>query len=201
MWSLIGDNNRDWVSFEMAAQSLGAMTVGIYRDVLDEEVAFLINASGAKAAYVEDQEQLDKFLHLGDQVPTVQTLVYSDPRGMRRFDDPRVLSMEALKEIGNKAHAADSSAYDKHVDGGSGDDVAILCTTSGTTSNPKLAGCSTAFIRHVHKYLAADPKGSDDEYVSVLPLPWIMEQIYCFGFGCARMKVTSLRATRRPCMI
>ncbi len=189
--AMIGDNNRDWVSVEMAAQSLGAMTIGIYRDVLDEEVAFLVNASGAKAAYVEDQEQLDKFLHLGDQVPSVQTLFYSDPRGMRRFDDPRVLSIEALKEIGSKAHDADGSAFDKHVDGGSGDDVAILCTTSGTTSNPKLAELQHgAFIRHVQKYLSADPKGPDDEYVSVLPLPWIMEQVYCFGFGLiARMKV------------
>ena len=45
-------------------------------------------------------------------------------------------------------------------------------------------------IRHCAGYLEADPKGPDDEYVSVLPLPWIMEQIYVLGWGLmGRMKV------------
>ena len=34
-------------------------------------------------------------------------------------------------------------------------------------------------LNHAKNYLDADPKNSNDEYVSVLPLPWIMEQTYC----------------------
>jgi long-chain acyl-CoA synthetase len=45
-------------------------------------------------------------------------------------------------------------------------------------------------LRHCAIYLAFDPKGPEDEYVSVLPLPWIMEQIYVLGKGLlCRMKV------------
>jgi long-chain acyl-CoA synthetase len=45
-------------------------------------------------------------------------------------------------------------------------------------------------LRHCATYLTFDPKGPDDEYVSVLPLPWIMEQIYALGMGLlSRMKV------------
>jgi long-chain acyl-CoA synthetase len=71
------------------------------------------------------------------------------------------------------------------------DDIAIRCTTSGTTARPKLAMLTSgAMVRHCGAYLKADPKGPQDEYVSVLPLPWIMEQIYCVGWGLlARMKV------------
>src|SRR6201747_1471357 len=44
--------------------------------------------------------------------------------------------------------------------------------------------------RHCAAYLAFDPKGPDDEYVSVLPLPWIMEQVYALGKGLlCRMKI------------
>ncbi len=73
----------------------------------------------------------------------------------------------------------------------SGEEAAILCTTSGTTSNPKLAMLSAGrLIRHCEAYLAVDPKGPDDEYVSVLPLPWIMEQVYAVGKALvARMRV------------
>ena len=45
-------------------------------------------------------------------------------------------------------------------------------------------------LRHCATYLAFDPKGPDDEYVSVLPLPWIMEQVYVLGKGLlCRMKI------------
>ena len=73
----------------------------------------------------------------------------------------------------------------------SGEDVAILCTTSGTTANPKLAMLAAGrVLKHCATYLAFDPKGPDDEYVSVLPLPWIMEQVYALGKGLlCRMKV------------
>jgi long-chain acyl-CoA synthetase len=47
-----------------------------------------------------------------------------------------------------------------------------------------------AIIRHCRAYLAVDPKGPADDYVSVLPLPWIMEQIYALGkWLVCRMKV------------
>ena len=69
--------------------------------------------------------------------------------------------------------------------------MAILCTTSGTTARPKLAMLTgRALIRHCESYLKADPRGPEDDYVSVLPLPWIMEQLYVLGWGLiARMRV------------
>ena len=81
--------------------------------------------------------------------------------------------------------------YDRLVDATKGEDVAILCTTSGTTANPKLAMLAAGrVLKHCATYLAFDPKGPDDEYVSVLPLPWIMEQVYVLGKGLlCRMKV------------
>src|SRR5712691_11199812 len=71
------------------------------------------------------------------------------------------------------------------------EDTAILCTTSGTTANPKLAMLAAGrVLRHCATYLTFDPKGPDDEYVSVLPLPWIMEQVYVLGKGLlCRMKI------------
>ena len=69
---LIGDNRPDWVCGEIAAHAVGAMSLGMYRDALDEEVAFLITYSGARAVFAEDEEQVDKLLALGDRIGTVQ---------------------------------------------------------------------------------------------------------------------------------
>src|SRR5438270_3774920 len=188
---IIGDNRPDWVSAEIAAHAIGAMSLGLYRDVLDEEAAYLLSYGEARLVFAEDEEQVDKLLALADRVPNLKHIVYSDPRGMRKYDDPRLMEADKLAALGRDRAAREPSLYDKLVDATKGEDVAILCTTSGTTANPKLAMLAAGrVLRHCATYLTFDPKGPEDEYVSVLPLPWIMEQIYALGKGLlCRMKV------------
>jgi long-chain acyl-CoA synthetase len=185
---LIGDNRPDWVAGEIASHALGAMTLGAYRDVLEDELAYLLEYGQATLVFAEDEEQVDKLLNLEDRIPSVRWIVYSDPRGMRKYDDPRLVHANALAQMGD---ALDPGLYDRMVDETDGEAVAILCTTSGTTSDPKLAMLSAGrLLRHCATYLSFDPKGPDDEYVSVLPLPWIMEQVYAVGWALiSRMKV------------
>jgi len=188
---VIGDNRPDWVAAEIATHAIGAMSLGLYRDVLDEEAAYLLSYGEARLVFAEDEEQVDKLLNLADRAPNLKHIVYSDPRGMRKYDDPRLLEADKLAAMGRERAAREPGLYDQLVDATRGEDCAILCTTSGTTANPKLAMLAAGrVLRHCATYLAFDPKGPDDEYVSVLPLPWIMEQVYVLGKGLlCRMKV------------
>ncbi|RAI36132.1 long-chain fatty acid--CoA ligase [Rhodoplanes serenus] len=179
---LIGDNRPDWVAGQIAAHALGAMSLGIYRDVLEDELEYLLSNGEAKVVFAEDEEQVDKLLGVGERVPSMKHIVYSDPRGMRKYDDPRLLSAEALAKRGRDRHAREPGLYDRLVDATEGEAVAVLCTTSGTTARPKIAMLSAVrTLRHAAAYLGCDPKEPGDDYVSVLPLPWIMEQVYVFG--------------------
>jgi long-chain acyl-CoA synthetase len=188
---IIGDNRPDWVAAEIASHAIGAMSLGLYRDVLDEEAAYLLNYGEARLVFAEDEEQVDKLLSLADRAPHLKHIVYSDPRGLRKYDDPRLMPAGKLAAMGRERAGREAGLYDRLVDATSGEDVAILCTTSGTTAHPKLAMLAAGrILRHCATYLAFDPKGPDDEYVSVLPLPWIMEQVYVLGKGLlCRMKV------------
>jgi long-chain acyl-CoA synthetase len=188
---IIGDNRPDWVAAEIASHAIGAMSLGLYRDVLDEEAAYLLTYGEAKLVFAEDEEQVDKLLNLADRAPQLKHIVYSDPRGMRKYDDPRLIEADKLAAMGRDRAAREPALYDRLVDATKGEDCAILCTTSGTTAHPKLAMLAAGrVLRHCAAYLAFDPKGPDDEYVSVLPLPWIMEQVYALGKGLlCRMKI------------
>src|SRR4051795_12621308 len=79
--ALIGDNRPDWVAGEIAAHALGGLSLGIYRDALDNEVAYLLAHAEARAVFAEDEEQVDKLLGLGDRIPSVRHIIYADPRG------------------------------------------------------------------------------------------------------------------------
>lgn len=188
---IIGDNRPDWVAAEVAAHAIGGMSLGMYRESLPEEVLYLLTYGETKIVFAEDEEQVDKLLELSGRTPHLKHIVYSDPRGMRKYSDPRLIDADALAKLGRDRAAREPELYDRLVDTTKADDVAILCTTSGTTSNPKLAMLTAgSVLRHCASYLAFDPKGPGDEYVSVLPLPWIMEQVYALGKGLlSRMKI------------
>lgn len=179
---LLGDNRPEWVWGELAAHAIKGFSLGIYQDSMHEEVAYLINYAKAKVVVAEDEEQCDKLLELGDEIPSVEFIIYCDPRGMRKYDDPRLIDVEQVYKKGQLIDKADPDKYLNMVAATKGSDLSILCTTSGTTSKPKLAQLhSGTFLDHCAAYLRADPRSPGDNYVSVLPLPWIMEQVYVVG--------------------
>ena len=135
--ALIGNNRPEWVWGEVAAHALGAMSLGIYQDSIGDEVTYLLTYAEAKIVIAEDEEQVDKLLDLIGDSPSVRHVVYCDPRGMRKYRDPRLIGLEQLSRDGEEADAADPGLYAREVAAGRGDDVAILCTTSGTTSLPE----------------------------------------------------------------
>ncbi|MBE4004937.1 long-chain fatty acid--CoA ligase [Vibrio parahaemolyticus] len=179
---LLGDNRPEWVWGELAAHAIKGYSLGIYQDSMHEEVAYLINYAKAKVVIAEDEEQCDKLLELGDEIPSVEYIIYCDPRGMRKYDDPRLIDVEQVYKKGQLIDKANPDKYLNMVAATKGSALSILCTTSGTTSKPKLAQLhSGTFLDHCAAYLRADPRSPGDNYVSVLPLPWIMEQVYVVG--------------------
>ncbi|HCM1473643.1 TPA: long-chain fatty acid--CoA ligase [Vibrio parahaemolyticus] len=179
---LLGDNRPEWVWGELAAHAIKGYSLGIYQDSMHEEVAYLINYAKAKVVIAEDEEQCDKLLELGDEIPSVEYIIYCDPRGMRKYDDPRLIDVEQVYKKGQLIDKANPDKYLNMIAATKGSDLSILCTTSGTTSKPKLAQLhSGTFLDHCAAYLRADPRSPGDNYVSVLPLPWIMEQVYVVG--------------------
>ena len=173
---IIGRNRPHWLWAELAAHAVGTLSLGIYEDALAKEVTYLLDHAGARLVFVEDEEQADKVLEIADRLPRLGWVVYNDERGMRKYRDPRLLHRGQLVERGESMPAGHVEAA---IAAGRGDEVAMLCTTSGTTSHPKLAMLAhRPLLEHSAAYLRADPREAIDEYVSVLPLPWIVEQVY-----------------------
>lgn len=179
---LLGDNRPEWVWGEVAAHAMSCYSLGIYQDSLHEEVVYLLNKSNATVVIAENEEQCDKLLELGDQIDAVKVIVYCDPRGMRKYTDKRLISIEEIYKQGQAIEKSSPDKYDNLVNATKAENTAIYCTTSGTTSKPKIALLNGgSFVKHCSSYLRADPRQTGDNYVSVLPLPWIMEQVYAVG--------------------
>jgi long-chain acyl-CoA synthetase len=180
--AIIGDSRPDWVAAAVGAHAVRAMSLGLYQDALDAEISFLLTFSGATVVVAENEEQVDKILRVTADlgmggVTTVKSIVYNDQRGMRKYKDPRLIHRDAMLEHARGQAAKLPTVWDELVDATVGGDTAVLCSTSGTTSNPKLVSIAAGpFIEHVGHYSRLLQLGPDDEYVSLLPMGWVGEQ-------------------------
>jgi long-chain acyl-CoA synthetase len=181
--AILGDNRPSWICSELAAQAAGAASVGIYQDSNLNEVAYVIDHCDAAAVVAEDQEQVDKILEMIDRLPKVKAVIYDDPRGLRGTDHPLLMSLESVKERGRKL---DPALFEANVAAGGGEDLALICYTSGTTGFPK--GAMLSYRNLLTMALAlheVDPRRPSDEFVSFLPLAWIGEQMMSIATALA----------------
>ncbi len=109
--AIVGDNRPEWIIAELAAQSAGAASVGIYQDSNLAEVGFVIDHCDAKLVVAEDQEQVDKILGLLEQLPKVAYVIYADPRGLRRYKHEKLLSFDEVEQRGRALHASQPGLY------------------------------------------------------------------------------------------
>jgi long-chain acyl-CoA synthetase len=174
---IIGDNRPEWVYAELAAQSAGAVPFGIFQDAVAGEVAYVIDHSGAAMIVAEDQEQVDKILELKARLPRLKRIIYADPKGLWDYRDELLTPLAEVMRLGRELDGREPGCFAENVGRLRETDLAIICYTSGTTGNPKGALLTHRNILSMVAALdAVDPKRPSDEFVSFIPLPWIVEQ-------------------------
>ena len=182
--AVLGDNRPEWLISELAAQSLGACTVGIYPTSVGEEIVHVLTDGRVRVVVAEDQEQVDKIIELKDRLPGVERVIYYDTRGLELYEVPYLSEFTAVEAAGREWAEAHPGWLDEQIAAGRADDVAVICTTSGTTGRPKLAMLSHANLLCMGRSLnEVDPIGRDARYLSFLPLAWIGEQMIAVATG------------------
>ncbi|MBE0604489.1 MAG: AMP-binding protein, partial [Deltaproteobacteria bacterium] len=180
--AIIGDNRPEWVWAEVAVQAAGAVPLGLYQDSTLKEVAYVIDHSDASFVIAEDQEQVDKILDMKEQLPKVRFVIYSDPRGMRGYQEPHLLDFREVQNSGRDHEKRQPGLYERNVEETRSEDMAFICYTSGTTGSPKGAMLSFRnLLGMAASLMEVDPKNGKDEFVSFLPLAWIGEQMMCLS--------------------
>ena len=185
--ALIGDNIPEMLFMAIGAQSVGAISAGIYQTSLPDEIAELINYMDVTFVFCDDQEQVDKLVEVRDQIPQVRKVIYEEPRGMRDYrSDDWYLYIEDLYEMGAAVHAENPERYDALIDQGKPDDICHFCLTSGTTGLPKASMMTHKnYVNMGIQITKVDKLSDTDEYLSFLPFAWIGEQMNSFGVAMA----------------
>ena len=167
----------------------------------------------------EDQEQVDKLIRLKEDYAAyranpsggtagpdpayqmytdmppllLETVIYYDPHGLEQYTDSYLLDFTEVEAKGNAWGREHPGWLEEQVAAGTSEDIAVICTTSGTTSRPKLAELSHANLLAMADHLTTiDPIDTKDRYVSFLPCAWIGEQMLAVECGLSKGLTLSL---------
>ncbi len=159
--------------------SVGGVTNGIYTTDSARQVEYIVNDSGTRFFFAENEEQLDKILEVRARCPQLVKIFVYDMEGLHAFQDEQVMPFEALLELGARYEREHPGAFDPMVEIARPDDLAILVYTSGTTGPPKGAMLSHRNIMFQLGYadFIAEPRPGDQQ-LSFLPLSHIAERTF-----------------------
>lgn len=188
--SILGDNCPQWLYADLAAQACRAVAVGIYPTNVAEQCWYVMDNSESSFVVCKDQEQVDKVLEVGERLPLIKNIIVIDMKGLRHYDDPRIISFDEVERLGRAVHEREPELFDSLVEATQPEDVGVMVYTSGTTGVPKGAMIThrnmTAMIQGLSSVLEFSQK---DSFVSALPLCHIAERsfsmIYPMWAGCS----------------
>ncbi|MCA0240327.1 MAG: AMP-binding protein [Proteobacteria bacterium] len=179
---VIGENRPRLYAAMLAVQALGAVPVPLYQDAAAPEYVFPLNNAEVKFAVVEDQEQVDKMLELRAQCPQLAHVWYDDPRGLRKYDEPGLLSLDAVIEAGRAFAAAQPGFFDAEVAKAAPQDVAAMFFTSGTTGNPKgVVHTHFSLLDRAAAGQAFDKLTEREEVLAYMPPAWVGQNIFSYA--------------------
>lgn len=124
--AIYADNSAEWLIFDLAALSIGAVTVPIYSTNNAEQAEYIINDSQAKIILVGNQAQYDAAFEITQKESSLQTVIVTKKAVWVKKENTFYLEDFIAKtspkmEIVKKEY----------------DDLATIIYTSGTTGSPK----------------------------------------------------------------
>ena len=195
---IIGDNAPQWYFAELAAQAIHGVSVGVYSDLAPPEIQYIAEHSEARFAVVEDEEQVDKFLEIKEQLSLLNKVIYWSYKGLAHADDPLLVGYKEVLQRGEQYEKEHPGLFEQHVEAGKADDVCAIVYTSGTTGGaPKGAVHTYRTMRAgADCLLKLDPWQEGDNVVPTLPPAWMTEQ--WFGIGCHLLSASTLNFAEAP---
>jgi long-chain acyl-CoA synthetase len=175
--TILAESIPEWLFADMGVLGAGGISVGIYPTSSRDQVAYILNDSAAVYLFVEDEEQLDKYLERRGQLPGIRRVIVFDMEGLRAFRDPMVMSFDELLALGEAREAAHPTLWQERIAGSVPDRAAIFVYTSGTTGPPKGAMLSHRNILFaIERFAEAVETNDKDQTLAFLPLCHMAER-------------------------
>lgn len=177
--SIISENRPEWVYADFGIMSAGGVTAGVYATNSPEQCGYVVQNSGSRFYFAENEEQFDKTLKFRKDTPCLEKVIVMEMEGLKRYEDPMLMSFDDLLKLGKEFDAKNPGLFEQRWKEVKPDDLAVLIYTSGTTGPPKGAMLTHSNLLYMSEAMVnVNPVKDGDETLSYLPLCHIFEQLF-----------------------
>ena len=177
--SIIGDNCPEWVIIDLGIQCAGGVAVGVYSTNAWPQVEYVVQNSESKFFFVENEEQLDKWLHFRDNASLLEKVIVWDLEGLRHFEDPMFITYDDILELGRQIVEKEPDLFEKRINEVTPEDLSVLIYTSGTTGPPKGAMLTHRNVTWMGGAVQSGvPIEHTDDALSFLPLCHVFQRLF-----------------------
>lgn len=178
--AIIGENSPELFWAHFAVLSVGAKVVHLYPDMTPAEVKYILDHSKSAYLIAEDQEQVDKYFEIREELPAIKKVIFWDSKGMWQYKDLILAKYKDVQGLGRADAKENPGHFDSCIDQCSGDDIAVLCYTSGTTGLPKGVVLTQSYLLDsAFRMQMANNFKPFSNYLSYLSPAWATEQFLC----------------------
>lgn len=133
--AILSENRAGWLIADMGILAARAVTVPVYPTNTPEQIAYMLNHSGASIVFVSGRPQYAKLLKIREEVPNLRLVVSFE----RFLGDPQlpVCTFYQLSEIDDAITPQERAELEAGIDQIVQEDALTLIYTSGTTGVPK----------------------------------------------------------------
>jgi len=175
---ILSEDRREWLYCDLGIAAMGGITSGVYTTDSAIQLAYLMNDSGARFLFLENDEQLDKFLEARDAIPQLEKVIIFDRDGLAEFSDPQVMFWDDFISLGLEQATAHPDRFMAALEQVQSDDPRMLIYTSGTTGPPKgavITHRNVLFQMNASRETLRFEGG--DELLCFLPLCHVLERL------------------------
>ena len=191
--SIASEVCKEWLFADLGVICMGGVTNGVYPTDAPNQVEYLINDSGTRFYFAEDEEQLDKVLQVRDNTPTLDKVIVFDMEGLRKFSDPQCMSFDELLQLGKDYARERGDEWKAAIDAAQPEDLMVLTYTSGTTGPPKGAMISQRNMLYMMGNLQQIYGiEATDEQLGFLPLAHVAGRMFYTFAGIESGSVVNL---------
>ena len=175
--AILARTRLEWALSDWGIAMAGLPSVPVYPVLPAEQVQYILSDAGARAVFVEDQEQLDKIAEIEADLPALELAIAFEPVTAPAGSALETMQLDELSRLGEAAPEALAETYESHARETRPEDLAALIYTSGTTGDPK-----GVMLTHGNFHSNADlalrvfPVDSSDVALGMLPLAHVFER-------------------------
>lgn len=173
---ILSEDRREWLYCDLGSAAIGAIPSGVYTTDSPKQLAYLANDSGARVLFVENDEQLDKWLEARANMPGIEHVIVFDRDGLATFSHPQVTFYDELLDRG--AQVSNPDRFEEALGKVQPEDGRMMIYTSGTTGPPK--GAIISHRNMIYQVAAGERVfgvNESDEQLCFLPLCHVLERL------------------------